>query len=99
MRRLGKALAAAALAAPLVLSPAHALLGVDMSTLSCQDWLDASDDEQELMIAWLRGNGAGRANTNMFNAAAVRNDRNALAAFCRRNPTIGVTTAMAQVLH
>ncbi|MDE3177356.1 MAG: hypothetical protein KGM15_14735, partial [Pseudomonadota bacterium] len=28
---------------------------VDMSTLACQDWLDASEDEQDQMVAWLRG--------------------------------------------
>jgi hypothetical protein len=69
---------------------------VDMATLTCQDWIDASDDEQDQMIAWLRGYLAGRSSVTLYDAGAARGDRDALMVACRRTPSIGVISAMSQ---
>jgi acid stress chaperone HdeB len=82
----------------LTLVPARAA-PVDMATLTCEDWIDASDDEQDQMIAWLRGYLAGRSSVTLYDARSARGDRDALMVACRRNPTIGVISAMSQSLH
>ena len=82
----------------LVAIPARAA-PVDMATLTCQDWIDASDDEQDQMVAWLRGYLAGRSSATLYDAAAARADHGMLMVACRRNPTIGVISALSQVKH
>jgi acid stress chaperone HdeB len=67
---------------------------VDMATLTCQDWIDSSDDEQDQMIAWLRGYLAGRSSATLYDTGASRLDHDRLMVACRRNPSIGVISAM-----
>ena len=71
--------------------------GFDMGTTTCQDWIDASDDEQDLMIAWLRGYTAGRATSTMYNPANARLDRTLLMGFCRNNANIGLISASSHL--
>ena len=47
---------------------------LDMNTQTCQDWLDAGEDEQEQMAAWLRGYLAGHSTGAMFDLSRVRAD-------------------------
>lgn len=89
-----KTLALAALLSIAAL-PARAT-SVDMATFTCQDWIDASDDEQDQMIAWLRGYLAGRSSATLYDADKTRFDRDTLMVACRRNPTMGVISAMSQ---
>ncbi len=79
----------------LVALPARAV-PIDMATLTCQDWIDASDDEQDQMIAWLRGYLAGRSTTTLYDTTAARGDRDRLMVACRRAPTLGVISVMSQ---
>jgi hypothetical protein len=97
--RVGKLSAAALFALPLTFGAARAAPGVDMATLSCQDWIDASDDEQDQMIAWLRGYLAGRSSVTIYDANDARRDHDTLMVACRRNPTFGVISAMSQAVH
>ena len=92
-----KSLALAGLAAMLP----HAALAagpIDMGTTTCQDWIDASDDEQDLMIGWLRGYAAGRATSTLFAPSHERVDRSLLMAFCRGHVTMGLISAGATIL-
>src|ERR1700677_2392009 len=50
--------------APMSLRSARADSSYDMATFSCQDWLDASYDERDLMLVWLRGYLGGRSGTS-----------------------------------
>ena len=55
----------------------------DMNTATCQDWLDAGEDEQEQMVAWLRGFVAGRSTGAIFDLSRVRADAVGLKRFCQ----------------
>jgi hypothetical protein len=67
--------------------------GVDMSTQTCQDWLDADDDVQDLMAAWLRGFIAGRSTSTMYDAGRERADKQSMKAYCQSHPQNGVISA------
>jgi hypothetical protein len=98
-RSLAAALAAGLSLAPLPGVPARADSTFDMATFTCQDWLDASDDERDLMIVWLRGYLGGRAGTSLYYPDATRTDAAKMETYCRGHLAIGVISAMGQLLH
>ena len=78
-------------------APARADSSYDMATFSCQDWLDASDDERDLMLVWLRGYLGGRSGTSLYDPDANRIDRTKMEIYCRAHLAIGVVSAMGQL--
>ncbi len=71
---------------------------LDMGTQTCQDWLDADDDEQDRMVAWLHGYLGGRANSTVYDVDG-RTDATILKAYCQGHRTIGLISAAAQWKH
>ena len=69
---------------------------VEIATQTCQDWLDASDDEQDLMVAWLHGYLAGRATSTLYDFAGQRADAAILKRYCQGHLTTGVISAAGQ---
>lgn len=65
----------------------------DMNIQTCQDWLDAGEDEQEQMVAWLRGYVAGRSTGALFDSSRVRADALILKRFCQTHTTVGLVSA------
>ena len=96
LRRIAFATVFAATLAP---GAARAEPGFDMSTLACSDWLNSSDEEQELMVAWLRGYLAGHSTSTIYDTRSARLDRQTLAVFCQHNPTVGVISAASKLPH
>jgi hypothetical protein len=76
--------------------PARAV-GVDMNTQTCRDWLDADEDTQEQIIAWLRGYLAGRSSFTVYDAAHGRADAQRLRGYCQGHLDIGVISAASQL--
>ena len=89
-------LATLALVLPLS-APAKADPAYDMATFTCQDWLDASDDERDLMLVWLRGYLGGHAGTSLYAPDGARMDRSRMETYCRGHLAIGVISAMSQL--
>ena len=75
--------------------PAHAG-EVDMNSQTCSDWLDATEDEQDLMSAWLRGYAAGRTSSGLYDVNKSRADSARLKAYCQKHPGNGLLTASGQ---
>ena len=98
-RRLAALMLIGLALAPMSIGRARANSSYDMATFSCQDWLDASDDERDLMLVWLRGYLGGRSGTSLYNPDATRLDRTKMEIYCRGHLTIGVVSAMGQLLH
>jgi uncharacterized protein YdaL len=88
MKRIALLLLISAALAP----PARAA-SQDMNTQTCQDWLDAGEDEQEQMVAWLRGYVAGRSTGAMFDLSRVRADAAGLKQFCQSHPGAGLVSS------
>jgi HdeA/HdeB family len=76
--------------------PARAA-GLDMGTQTCRDWLDADDDTQEQMVAWLRGYLAGRSSYTVYDPAKARADAQTLRSYCQAHQDIGVVSAASQM--
>jgi hypothetical protein len=76
-------------------APAHAA-EIDMNTQTCQDWLDASEDEQDLMSAWLRGYASGRTSSGLYDVSGSRADSARLKSYCQKHPGNGLLTASGQ---
>ncbi len=70
-----------------------------MNARTCQDWLDADDDEQEQTIAWLRGYLSGKSGTSLYDFVGARVDATALKRYCQGHLTIGVISAAGQWGH
>jgi hypothetical protein len=80
----------------LAVAPPAAAAPLDMNTQTCQDWLDADSDVQELMIGWLRGYASGRSTGALFDVARVRADALALKRYCQGHLTVGLVSAAGQ---
>ena len=72
---------------------------VDMNERTCQDWLDADDDEQEQTLAWLRGYLSGKSGSSLYDFAGSRVDEAALKRYCQNHLTVGVISAAGQWKH
>ncbi len=79
--------------------PARAAPALDMATFTCDDWLDATEDDQDMMLVWLRGYLAGRSGASLYNADALRADRAAMMGFCRAHGSMGLVSAISQINH
>ena len=82
----------------LIAAPARAA-PVDMSTLTCQDWLDADEDEQDQMVAWLHGYLAAKSSATLYDAAGARVDATALRGLCQGHADMGLITAAGRWKH
>jgi hypothetical protein len=70
---------------------------MDMNTQTCQDWIDADEDDQDLMTAWLRGYVAGRASSGLFDVNAVRSASAQMKSYCQQHLSMGLLSAVGQV--
>jgi hypothetical protein len=71
---------------------------VDMSTQTCQDLIDADDDQQDQMIAWLHGYVSGHSGSTLYDLDA-RADAAKLRVYCQNHLTVGVLSAAEQWKH
>jgi hypothetical protein len=71
---------------------------IDMGTLTCQDWLDTDDDQQDRMVGWLHGYLAGRSGATTYDVDG-RADTAILKGYCHGHPTTGVINGALQWRH
>ena len=71
---------------------------IDMATQTCQDLVDADDDQQDQMIAWLHGYVSGHSGSTLYDLDA-RADAATLRTYCQNHLTIGVLSAAGQWKH
>ncbi len=79
-----------------VLAAVPARAGVDMSTQTCRDWLDADEDAQDQMVAWLHGYVAGRSTSTVYDVSHARGDAQLMRAYCQQHQDIGVISAASK---
>lgn len=82
-----------------VLSAPARAAPVDMSTQTCQDWLNSDDDEQEQAVAWLRGYLSSKSGSNLYDFAAPLTDGTTLKRYCQNHLTDGVISAAGKWRH
>lgn len=69
----------------LIASPAKAQVVLDMTMLTCRQYLEADKGRQDLIAAWMSGYYSAARNNPVFNATLFTSNRNRVTAHCKRN--------------
>lgn len=86
-------------AAMLIASPAAAD-SLDLSTIKCQDFVKSSKDNIGVIVMWLHGYYAGKADASpVIDFDKFTKDAEKLGKYCGENPNHGLITAADKVLE
>jgi acid stress chaperone HdeB len=89
------AIAAAALLA--AATPAHAQK-VDLSTITCKQFLEMSKENIGLILMWMAGYYADEDASPVVDFDKMKEDAGKLADYCAKNPTVGLITAAEETI-
>jgi len=92
-----KTVGAAVLAAVLMAAPARAQ-AVDLSRITCKDFLAGGSESMGFMMTWLDGYYTDEDAPAVFDLAKMREKGAKLGEYCAKHPTIGLMTAAAQFM-
>jgi acid stress chaperone HdeB len=92
-----KAFGIALLAALLLGVPARAQV-VNLSTITCKDYLANSKDKIDLIAMWLDGYYTDDDVPAAVDFSKMREKAAKLGEYCAKNPTVGLTTAAEQFM-
>jgi hypothetical protein len=92
-----KTVGTAVLAAMLIAAPARAQ-AVDLSRLTCKDFLAGGNEGTGLMMAWLDGFYTNEDAPAVFDLEKMKEKGAKLGEYCAKHPTIGLMAAAAQFM-
>jgi acid stress chaperone HdeB len=86
-------------AAALVTSsmPAHAIV-LDLSTLTCKQFIEGGDDEIKMVLTWMDGWYKGDEDEAIIDTDVFVDNAKKFGAFCAANPTISIVNAAEKIL-
>jgi acid stress chaperone HdeB len=86
-------------AAALVLSsvPARAEV-LDLSTLTCKQFLEGGDDEIKMVLTWMDGWYKGDEDTAIIDTNVFVENAKKFGAYCAANPSISIVNAAEEIL-
>jgi acid stress chaperone HdeB len=86
-------------AAALVLTslPAHAVV-LDLSTLTCKQFVEGGDDEIKMVLTWMDGWYKGDQDEAIIDTDVFVDNAKKFGAFCAANPTISIVNAAEKIL-
>ena len=92
-------LASMLFAAALVTSsmPAHAVV-LDLSTLTCKQFIEGGDDEIKMVLTWMDGWYKGDEDEAIIDTDVFIDNAKKFGAFCAANPTISIVNAAEKIL-
>jgi acid stress chaperone HdeB len=87
------------LAAALALSsaPAHAVV-LDLSTMTCKQFLDGGDDTIKMVLIWMDGWYKGDSDEAIFDTDVFVENAKKFGTYCGKNPTMSIVNAAEAVL-
>jgi acid stress chaperone HdeB len=90
---------AAALALPLGLAsvPAHAVV-LDLSTMTCKQFIDGGDDTIKMVLTWMDGWYKGDSDEAIIDTDVFVENAKKFGTYCGKNPTISIVNAAEAVL-
>jgi acid stress chaperone HdeB len=86
-----------AAAVSLVSVPAHAVV-LDLSTLTCKQFLDGGDDEIKMVLTWMDGWYKGDDDRAIIDTNVFVENAKKFGAYCGANPTISIVNAAEEIL-
>jgi acid stress chaperone HdeB len=90
--------AAAAIALALGATPAAAQK-IDLSTVTCKDFLESGQDNISYILMWLHGYYTGEDDPAVIDFDKMKERGTKLGAYCREHPTNGLITAAEEVME
>jgi acid stress chaperone HdeB len=93
-----KLLAAAAIAVSLVTTPVAAQK-IDLSTVTCKDFLESGQDNISYILMWLHGFYTSADDPPIIDFDKMKADGKKLGDYCRTNPTNGLITAAEEIMN
>jgi hypothetical protein len=96
LKRFLKTLGAAAAFLVILALPSWADEKVDMSKMTCQDFMDLDEEETAYFYFWLDGYVSAKTNNMVLNPATVEGDLEALYKACKANPKIAILELVSQ---
>ena len=94
MKLISAIVTAAALAAAM---PAQAQK-VDLSTITCKQFLDMDRSNISLILMWMAGYYADQDAPAIVDFDKMKEDATKLGDYCRENPTVGLITAAEETI-
>jgi len=91
-------LSAVLIAASLLAAAPAQAQKVDLSTITCKQFLDSSKESIGLILMWLTGFYADEDAPPIVDFDKMKTDSQKLAEYCIKNPTSGLITAADEVL-
>jgi acid stress chaperone HdeB len=95
MKMIASMLFAAAFALSSV--PAHAAV-IDLSTMTCQQFVESGDDTIKMVLTWMDGWYKGDSDEAIIDADVFVENAKKFGVYCRKNPTISIVNAAEAVL-
>ena len=95
MKTTGALLIAAGLA--LSSAPAHAVV-LDLSTMTCKQFLEGGDDTIKMVLTWMDGWYKGDEDNAIIDTEVFIENAKKFGAYCGKNPTVSVVTAADEIL-
>jgi acid stress chaperone HdeB len=86
-------------AAALALSsaPAHAVV-LDLSTMTCKQFIEGGDDTIKMVLTWMDGWYKGDSDEAIIDTDVFVENAKKFGAYCGKNPTISIVNAAESVL-
>ncbi|MGJ4883960.1 MULTISPECIES: HdeA/HdeB family chaperone [unclassified Bradyrhizobium] len=94
-----KSLVAPLFAVALLLSsaPASAVV-LDLSTMSCKQFVESGDDTIKMVLIWLDGWYKGDQDEALFDTEEFIANAKKFGAYCAEHPTVSIVTAAEKIL-
>jgi len=89
--------AALALSSSSIPAPAHAVV-LDLSTMSCKQFIESSPDEIKMVLTWMDGWYKGDEDEAIIDTEVFVENAKKFGTFCAKNPTISIVNAAEKIL-
>jgi len=89
--------AALALSLSLTPAPAHAVV-LDLSTMSCKQFVEGSADEIKMVLTWMDGWYKGDSDDAIIDTDVFVENAKKFGTYCAAHPTVSIVTAAEAIL-
>ena len=91
--------AASLMATPLFASAPAAAQKLDLSTLSCKQFLDSGERTMSMVLMWLTGFFKDEDEPPIVDFDKLKTDASKIGDYCRKNPTTPLMSAAEEILQ
>jgi acid stress chaperone HdeB len=78
-------------------APAHAVV-LDLSTMSCKQFIESGPDEIKMVLTWMDGWYKGDSDDAIIDTDIFVENAKKFGSYCAANPTVSIVTAAEKVL-